>query len=72
MQEGFLIYYRKMTAVTTMLVTNVNFPTSLIILMTCAGESCLKLVKLVHKIHYLIFFLRNLHGNAEIMEKNHK
>ena len=69
MQDGFLIYYRKMTAVTTKLVTNVNSPTSLIILMTCAGESYLKLVKLVHKLHYLIFSLQNLHGNAEIIEK---
>ena len=25
-------------------------------------------VKLVHKLHYLIFFLQNLHGNAKILE----
>ena len=27
-----------------------------------------KLVKLVHKLHYLIFFVETLHVNAEIME----
>ena len=37
--------------------------------MTCAGGSDLQLVKLVYKLHYLIFFLQNLHGNAEIMEE---
>ena len=41
-EDGYLIYYWKMTAVTTKLVTIVNFPMSLIIriiLMTCAGGS---------------------------------
>ena len=37
--------------------------------MTCAGGSDLLLVKLVQKLYYLIFFLQNLHGNAEIMEE---
>ena len=57
-----------MTAVTTKLVTIVNFPTSLIILMAGAGGSDLKLVELVHKLD-LIFFLQNFHDNAEIMEE---
>ena len=46
-----------------------NCPTSFIIQMTCAGGSDLLLVKLVHKLYYLTFFLQNLHGNAEIMEE---
>ena len=46
---------------------NCKPPTSLKNLMTCAGASDLRLVKLVHKLHYLIFFLQNLHGNSEIM-----
>ena len=58
-----------MIANTTQLVIIVNCPTSLIIQMTCAGGSDLQLVKLVHKLHYLIFFLQNLHGNAAIMEE---
>ena len=37
----------------------VNLSTSLITLMTCAGGSDLLLVKLVHKLHYWIFFLQN-------------
>ena len=37
--DEFLIYYPKMTAVTTKLVTIVKFLTSLIILMACAGGS---------------------------------
>ena len=37
--------------------------------MTCAGGSDLQLVKLVLTLHYLIFFLQNLHGDAEIMEE---
>ena len=36
--------------------------------MTCAGGSDLQLVKLVHTLYYLIYFLQNVHGNAEIME----
>ena len=46
-----------------------NCPTSFIISMTCAGGSDLLLVKLVHKLYYLIFFLQNLHGTAEVKEK---
>ena len=46
-----------------------NCPTSFRILMTCAGGSDLLLVKLVHKLYYSIFFLQNLHDNAEIMEE---
>ena len=37
--------------------------------MMCAGGSDLQLVKLVLTLHYLIFFLQTLHGNAEIMEE---
>ena len=44
-------------------------PTSFIIQMTCAGGSDLLLVKLVHKLYFLTFFLQNLHGNAYIMEE---
>ena len=35
LQDSFLVYYKKMTADTTQLVTTVHFPTSLI--MVCAG-----------------------------------
>ena len=35
----FLVYYRKIMAGITQLVTIVNFPTSLIVYMTCAGWS---------------------------------
>ena len=36
--------------------------------MTCAGGSDLQLVKSVLTLHYLMFFLQSMHGNAEIME----
>ena len=46
-----------------------NCLTSFRILMTCADGSDLLLVKLVHKLYYLIFFLQNLHGSVEIIEE---
>ena len=69
LQGGFLVYYRMMTGDTTKLVTIVHFTTSLINQMTCAGGSDIQLVKLGHRLYYLIFLLQNLHVNAEIMEK---
>ena len=53
----------------TMLVIIVNFPTSLVIQMACAGGPDLQQVKWVHKLYYQIFFLQILHDNTEIMEE---
>ena len=47
----------------------VNFPTSSIIQMTCAGGSDIQLIELVHRLHYLIFFIQNVHVNAEVMDE---
>ena len=47
----------------------VNFPTSSIIQMTCSGGSNIQLIKFVHKLHYLTFFIQNVYVNAEVMDE---
>ena len=50
------------------LVSIVNFPTSLIVLNDVLRWVRPIVGKIVHRLHYLVFSIQNLHVNAEIME----